>query len=127
MNAAFAASIKRFQRIGIRWDVGFGAIGDGETLVWRKPWFGGMGMLELEKQSRNIARHTDAAATGCIFPFNVNAYKFITGHVVLHTMEFLEDTKEVVEVYETHLYNTKIIYNKAELDGMPFVVPETWC
>jgi hypothetical protein len=97
---------------------------NGETLEWRKPQFGGLWMFELEKQSRNIAWHTEVAAVGCVVPFNVNACKFITGHVVLHTMEFLEDTKEVVEVFETHLYNTKIIYNKVELDGPPCGVPE---
>ncbi len=106
-------------------DVRFGAIGDGETLVWRKPWFGGLWMLELEKQSNIIARHTDAAVTGCVVPFNVNACKCIAGHAVLHTMEFLEDTKEVVEVFEAHIFKTKIICKKVELDGPPFVAPET--
>jgi hypothetical protein len=104
--------------------VGFGAIGDGETLVWRKPWFGGMWMLKVEKQSRNIARHTDAAAMGYVVPFNANACKLIAGHVVLHSMEFLEDTEEVVEVFEAHIFNTKVVYNKTELDGPPLVAPE---
>ncbi len=103
----------------------FGAIGDGETLVWRKLCVGSMWMIELEKQGRNIARHTDASQTGCIVPFNVNACKFSTGHVVLHTMEILEDTEEVVEVFKAHIFNTKVIYNKTELDRLPFVVPET--
>jgi hypothetical protein len=42
-------------------------------------------------------------------------------------MEFLEDTKEVVEVFKAHVFNTKVIYNMAELDGSPFVAPETGC
>jgi hypothetical protein len=54
-------------------------------------------MLEFEKQHRDIAWHTDAA--GSIVPFNVYASKFIAGHVVLDNMEYLEDTKEVVEVF----------------------------
>ena len=85
-----------------------------------------MWMIELEKQGRNIARHTDAAETGCIVPFNVNACKFSTGHVVLHTMEILEDTEEIVEVFEAHI-KTKVINNKVELDGLAYVVPETGC
>ncbi len=105
--------------------MGFGAIGDGETLVWRKRWFGGVWMLKFEKQCRYIARHTDVAAAGCVVPFNVNACTFIAIHVVLHTMEFLQDTNEIVEVFKAHIFNTKVVCNKAELDGLPFVVPQT--
>jgi hypothetical protein len=32
-------------------------------------------------------------------------------------MEFLEDTKEVVEVFQANVFNTKVVYNKAESDG----------
>jgi hypothetical protein len=84
-------------------------------------------MLEFEKQHRYIARHTDGAVAGGIVPFNVNACKFIAGHVVLHAMEFLEDTKVVVEVFKAHISKTKVIYHTAELIGSPFVVPETGC
>jgi hypothetical protein len=56
-------------------------------------------MLEFEKQHRDIAWHTDAAVVGSVVLFNVHASKFITGHVVLDTMEFLEDTKEIVKVF----------------------------
>ena len=56
-------------------------------------------MLEIEKQRRYIAWHTDVAAAGRVVPFNVHASKFIAGHVVLDAMEFLEDTEEVVEVF----------------------------
>jgi hypothetical protein len=84
-------------------------------------------MLEFEKHCRYIARHTDAAVADGVVPLNVNACKFIAGHVVLHTMEFLEDTEEVVEMSKAHIFNTKDLYSKAELDGPPFVVPETGC
>ncbi len=84
-------------------------------------------MLEFEKQHRYIAWHTDVAAAGFVVPFNVYARKYIADHVVLNAMEFLEDTKEVVEVFKTHILKTKVIYNEAELDGSPFVVPETRC
>jgi hypothetical protein len=84
-------------------------------------------MLEFEKQHRYIAWHTDAAAAGSVVPFNVHSIKFIPGHVVLYAMEFLEDTKEVIEVLKAHVFNTRGVYNEAELDGSPFVVPETGC
>jgi hypothetical protein len=41
-------------------------------------------------------------------------------------MEFLEDFKEIVEVFNTYMFDTKVINNEAELDGTPFVAPETW-
>ncbi len=107
--------------------MGFGAVCDGKTLIWRQPWFGGVWILEFVKQHRYIARYTDAAAVGGVVQFNINSCKFIADHVLLHTMEFLEDTKEVVEVFKAHIFNTKVVYNKAELDGPSFVVPETGC
>ncbi len=58
---------------------------------------------------------------GNVAPFNVHGSKFIAGHVVLHTMEFLEDTEEVVKVFQSLVFTTKVVYNKAELDGSPFV------
>jgi hypothetical protein len=84
-------------------------------------------MLEFYKQRRYIAWHTDAAAVGSVIPLNFHASKFIVGHVFLHAMEFLEDTKEVVEVFQAHVFDTKAIYNEAELIGSLFVVPETRC
>ncbi len=72
-----------------------------------------------------IAWHTDAAVAGSVVAFNVHARKFIAGHVVLDTMEFLEDTEEVVEVFQAHVFDAKVTYNEAELDGSLFVVPET--
>jgi hypothetical protein len=53
----------------------------------------------LRKQQRYIAWHTDAAVGGSVVPFNVHASKYITGHVVLDAMEFLEDIKKVGEVF----------------------------
>jgi hypothetical protein len=63
------------------------------AVVWR-----GVDAL-FEEQQRYIAWHTDAAAEGSIVPFNVHASKFIACHVVLDTMEFLEDIEEVGAVF----------------------------
>jgi hypothetical protein len=84
-------------------------------------------MLVFEKQHRYIAWHTDAAVVGSIVAFNVHASKFIASHVVLDAMEFLEDTKEVVEVFKAHIFDAKVLYDEAELDGSPFVASETRC
>ena len=40
-------------------------------------------------------------------------------------MESLEKIKEVVEVFDSNIFYAKVINNEAELDGAPFVVPET--
>jgi hypothetical protein len=50
--------------------------------------------------------------------------KFISGHVALDPVEFLENVQEVVEVFNSNIFHTKVIYNEAELDGTPFVAPE---
>jgi hypothetical protein len=41
-------------------------------------------------------------------------------------MEFCEDFEEIVEVFNTYIFDAKVINNEAELDGMPFVGPEVW-
>jgi hypothetical protein len=56
-------------------------------------------MLVFEEQQRYIAWHTDAAAARSIVPFDVHARKFISCHVILDAMGFLEDIKEVGEVF----------------------------
>jgi hypothetical protein len=43
----------------------------------------------------------------------------------LDPVKFLENIKEVVEVFDSNLINTKVINNETELDETPFVVPET--
>jgi hypothetical protein len=60
-----------------------------------------------------------------VVPFDINTHKFITGHVVLDSMESLEKIKEVVEVFDSNIFCAKVINNEAELDGTPFVAPET--
>jgi hypothetical protein len=40
-------------------------------------------------------------------------------------MESFEKIKEVVEVFDSNIFYPEVIYNEAELDGTPFVAPET--
>jgi hypothetical protein len=56
-------------------------------------------MLVFEEQRRHIAWHTDAAAARSKVPFDIHASILIACHVVLDAMEFLEDIKEVGEVF----------------------------
>ncbi len=39
-------------------------------------------------------------------------------------MEYLEDFKEITEVFNTYIFDAEVINNEAELDGRPFVAPE---
>ncbi len=40
-------------------------------------------------------------------------------------MEFLERIKEVVEVFDSNIFYPKVIHDEEELNGTPFVAPET--
>jgi hypothetical protein len=55
-------------------------------------------MLKLNEQVFDVPWHADATAMICIVPFDINARKFISGHVALDPVEFLEKVQEVVEV-----------------------------
>ena len=81
-------------------------------------------MLKLDEKGFNVAWHTNATRTICIVPFDINTSKLISGHVALDSVEFLENIKEVVEVFNSNIFYTKVINNEAELDGTPIVMPE---
>ncbi len=80
-------------------------------------------MFELDEEVVDVPRHADVAASASVVPFDVNAEKFVTCHVELHPMKFLEEVKEMVEVFNTLIFHTKVINDEAELDGLPFVAP----
>jgi hypothetical protein len=82
-------------------------------------------MFKLNEQGFDVTWHADATATICIVPFDINTRKFVPGHVELDPVKFLENVQEVVEVFNSDVFYTKVIYDEAELDGMPFVAPET--
>ena len=42
-------------------------------------------------------------------------------------MKFLEKIKQIVEMFNANIFNTKVIHNEAELKGTPFMAPETGC
>jgi hypothetical protein len=94
--------------------------------VWQKTEFGRTGMFKFDEKVLNVAGHTDATPAGCIVPFDINTHKFVAGHVELDPMELLENITEMVEVFYPNLLHPKVINYEAELDGMPFVVPEAW-
>ena len=48
-------------------------------------------MFKLNEQVFDVPWHTDATATICLVPFDINTRKFITGHVELDPMKFLEN------------------------------------
>jgi hypothetical protein len=37
-----------------------------------------------------------------------------------------KDFEEIDEVFNTYIFDAKVVDNEAELYGTPFVVPETW-
>jgi hypothetical protein len=50
-------------------------------------------MLKFNEKVFNVTWHTDATATICIVPFDMNSCKFISGHVALDPVKFLENIK----------------------------------
>ncbi len=82
-------------------------------------------MSELNEQGFDVTWHTDATASICIVPFNIDTRKLIAGYVELDPVEFLENVQEVVEVFDSDIFYAKVIYDEAELDRTPFVAPET--
>ncbi len=124
LNEAFTVFVKELGSVCFWSELGFSAIGDRQTLVRRETWLMWTGMLKLNEQVFDVPWHADATATICIFPFDMYTRKFISGHVALDPVEFLENVQEVVEVFDSNIFHTKVIYNEAELDGTPFVVPE---
>ncbi len=125
LNAAFAVFVKALRSISFGSELSFGTIRDWNALVWGETGLAWTGMFKLNEEVSNVTWHTDVTLTFYVVPFDINTHKFITSHVVLDPMEFLEKIKEVVEVFDFNIFYPKVIYNEAELDGTPFVVPET--
>jgi hypothetical protein len=81
-------------------------------------------MFEFQEKIVNISTHANLAVLARIIPFDVHASKFVTGHVELHSVVLLEKFQEMVEYFNSSIFYTKVVHNKAELDGMLFVVPK---
>ncbi len=81
-------------------------------------------MFELNEQGFDVTWHTDATATICIVPFDIDTRKLSPGHVELDPVEFSENVQEVVEVFDSSVFDAKVIHDEAELDRTPFA-PET--
>jgi hypothetical protein len=64
-------------------------------------------MFELNEQGFDVTWHTDATASICIVPFDIDTRKLISGHVELDPVEFLENVQEVVEVFDSDVFYTK--------------------
>ena len=82
-------------------------------------------MFEFNEQGFDVTWHTDATAIICIVPFDIDTRKLISGHVELDPVEFSENVQKVVEVFDSNVFYAKVIHDEAELDGTPFVAPET--
>ncbi len=117
--------VKEVCHVSFWCQLGFGPIGNRQAFVWQAAQLGWHGMFEFEEEIVDVPWHTDAAAPANIVPFNVNTGKLVTCHVELHPVIFLEEVQEMNEVFDTHVFNTKVIDNEAELELLPFVVPET--
>ncbi len=76
-------------------------------------------MFEFDEDLVDVPWHADAAALASVVPFDVDAGKLVTRHVGLHPMIFLEEVWKMVEVFNAHVFHTKVIDDEAELDWLP--------
>ena len=104
-----------------------GTIGDGDACIRRETWLGRARVLEFEEKVIDVSGHAESAAFARIIPLDGDASKFVAGHVELYSMKFLEKIKQIVEMFDANIFNTKVIHNEAELKGTPFMAPETGC
>ena len=125
MNAAFVVFVEALRSVGFGSELGFGTIGDWNALVWGETGLAWTGMFKLNEQVFDVTWHTDATASICIVPFDIDTRKLIAGHVEMDPVEFLENVQEVGKVFDSDVFYAKVIYDEAELDRTPFVAPET--
>ncbi len=55
----------------------------------------------------------------------VDAHNFVPRHIGLDLMVLLQELKEVVEMLNARILNTKVIHDEAKLDRTPLVSPKT--
>ncbi len=84
-------------------------------------------MFEFDEEIVDVPQHTDATVPASIVPFDIDTYKLVTCHVELYSVKFLEKVQKMIEVFDSHIFNTKVINYEVELDGLPYVAPETRC
>ncbi len=57
-------------------------------------------------------------------PLDVDARNFVARHIGLDLVVLFQECEEVVEVFNAHILNTKVIHDEAKLDP-PLVSPKT--
>jgi hypothetical protein len=89
--------------------MGLGSVGDWQALVGQATWLGWKGMFEFDEEILDVPLHTDVTAATNIVPFDVDSHKFVSGHITLHTMEFVEKIKETIEAVDSHIFDSKVV------------------
>jgi hypothetical protein len=41
--------------------------------------------------------------------FNIDSRKYVPCHIALHTMEFLEKIKEMIEMFDSNIFDPKVV------------------
>ena len=70
-------------------------------------------MFEFDEKIVNVPWHTDATAPANMAPFDVDTCKLVVCHVELYTMKFLGQLQEMIEVFDSHIFDTKVINYEA--------------
>jgi hypothetical protein len=90
LDSLLVRIIKEFRCITFRSELCLGTIGDGQACVGRESLLARARMFDLDEQIVYVPEHAELAALARIIPLDGDACEFVTRHVDLHTMEFLE-------------------------------------
>ena len=63
----------------------------------------------------DVPRHAEMTALAWIIPLDGDTSKLVASHVELDVVEFFEKVKKIVEMFNAHVINTKVIHNEVEL------------
>ena len=125
LDELLALGIKRREFGGFSGILYLGAIfnrGVGEWRVLRRRRFL---MLELCEGFGDISWHGEVNLSLGVVPVKGDASVMRAGPVCGDLVVFSEDLEEMLRVFFSAVFDTKIVRHKGELDGMPFVGPES--
>ncbi len=108
-NTAFTVVVEEILSVSFWGELGLGTKGYRKELVGRAMWLGCPGVFKFNEEVLNVIKHTDVTMATHIVPFDIDSRKFVPCHIALHTMKFLEKIKEMIEMFNSDIFNSKVV------------------
>jgi hypothetical protein len=93
LNVAFTVFVKELGSVCFWGELGLNAIGDWQALVRGETRLDWTGMLKPDEQVFDVTWHTDAKATICIVPFDINTSKLSPAMLHWTLLNFLRTSR----------------------------------